>query len=233
MKKLVIAKSLNPLMMTAMNFLRRSEITVLAAATNDDILKTHLAGHADLIVTTPETPGLTCEALIHTIRRAESMRNVSFLLICDSTPAQLERCRRSGANAVVTKPIDYVLFADKVRELLEVAPRRFYRVGLNVSIEGARSDQSLAFSSQNISTSGMLIRSGERLAPGERIDCSFYLPDGQHLSAAGRVVRVVNAADDGANHNYGIRFESLAPDAEYAIAAFIEKKFAGGPRLIP
>jgi c-di-GMP-binding flagellar brake protein YcgR len=124
-----------------------------------------------------------------------------------------------------------VLFARKIQELLDVAPRRFYRVGLNVSIEGSRSERPLAFSSQNISTNGMLIRSGESLAPGERIACSFYLPDGQHLRATGTVVRIIKPAAESAH--YGLRFESLAPDAEYAIAAFIEKKSPAGPRLIP
>jgi DNA-binding response OmpR family regulator len=233
MKQLVIAKSLKHLMMTAMNFLRRSEITVHTAATNDDILKIHLEEHADLIVTTLDTPGLACEALVHTVRRGETTRNVSVLLLCDSMPDHRERCIRCGANAVVTKPVDHVLFARKVQELLEVAPRRFYRVGLNVSIDGARNERPLAFSAQNISTSGMLIRSGERLDPGERIACSFFLPDGQHLSAAARVVRIVKPAAEHDSIHYGIRFESLAPEAEYAIAAFIEKKSAAGPRLIP
>lgn len=233
MKQLVIAKSLQHLMMTAMNFLRRSEISVRIAATNDDILKLHLEEHADLIVTTLDTPGLGSEALIHTVRRGEATRNVSVVLLCDSNPAHRERCLRSGANAVVIKPVDHVLFARKVQELLDVAPRRYYRVGLNVSIDSARHERPLAFTSQNISTSGMLIRSEERLDPGERIACAFYLPDGQHLSATGRVVRIVKPEGGSSPAEYGIRFESLAPAAAHAIAAFIEKKSPAGPRLIP
>lgn len=233
MKKILIAQGLKPLMMTAMNFLRRSEIAVFTAETNDEILKSHVAEHAQLIVTTLDTPGLACETLVHTIRRGETMRNVSILLLCDGTPAQRERCDRCGANAVVTKPVDHVLFARKVQELVDVAPRRFYRVGLNISIDGTRNERPLAFSLQNISTRGMLIRSGESLAQGESIACSFYLPDGKHLSATGKVIRVVKPASDIATSHYGVRFESLAPDAEYAIAAFIEKKSAAWPRLIP
>jgi CheY-like chemotaxis protein len=233
MKKLLIAQNLKPLMMTAMNFLRRSEIAVFTAATNDELLKNHLAEHAQLIVTTLDTPGLACETLVHTIRRGEAMRNVSILLLCDSTPAQRERCDQCGANAVVTKPVDHVLFAGKVQELLDIAPRRFYRVGLNIAIEGTRNELPLAFSSQNISTKGMLIRTGESLAQGERIACSFFLPDGKHLSATGKVVRVVKPATETTASHYGVRFESLAPDAEYAIAAFIDKKSAVWPRLIP
>lgn len=233
MKKLLIAQNLKPLMMTAMNFLRRSEIAVFTAATNDELLKNHLAEHAQLIVTTLDTPGLACETLVHTIRRGEAMRNVSILLLCDSTPAQRERCDQCGANAVVTKPVDHVLFAQKMQELLDVAPRRFYRVGLNIAIDGIRNERPLAFSSQNISTKGMLIRTGESLAQGERIFCSFFLPDGKHLSATGKVVRVVKPATEATASHYGVRFESLAPDAEYAIAAFIDKKSVAWPRLIP
>jgi DNA-binding response OmpR family regulator len=233
MKKLLIAQGLKPLMMTAMNFLRRSELAVLSAATNDEILKSHVAEHAQLIVTTLDTPGLACETLVQTIRRGETMRNVSILLLCDSTPAQRDRCDRCGADAVVTKPVDHMLFARKVQELLDVAPRRFYRVGLNIAIDCTRNERPLAFSSQNISTNGMLIRTGESLAQGESIACSFFLPDGKHLSTTGKVVRVIKPATETTANHYGVRFESLAPDAEYAIAAFIEKKSTAWPRLIP
>jgi c-di-GMP-binding flagellar brake protein YcgR len=104
---------------------------------------------------------------------------------------------------------DHVLFARKVQELIDVAPRRFYRVGLNISIDGTRNERPLAFSLQNISTRGMLIRSGESLAQGESIACSFYLPDGKHLSATGKVIRVVKPASDIATSHYGVRFSPL------------------------
>jgi CheY-like chemotaxis protein len=232
-KKLLIAKDLKHLMMAAMKFLHREEIKLVTAETNDEILQSHMAENADLIVTKLGTPGISCETLVHTIRRGENLRKVSMVLLCDKTPAQQERCSQCGVNAVVTKPVDHVLFAHKVQELLDIAPRRFYRVGLNVAIDGKLNDRPLACSSQNISTKGMLIRTAESLAKGEQIACSFFLPDGKHLNASGKIVRVVKQPSEPHSNHYGIRFLSLAPDAEHAIASFVEKKGSSSSRLIP
>jgi len=224
MKKLLIAQELQHLMLNAMNFLRRAEITVVAATTNDDILKNHITENANLIITTLDQPGMACETLIHTIRRAENMRKVSIILLCGNTKEQHDRCARSGANAVFTHPVDPGLFARKVQELLDVAPRRSYRVMLNVAVDGKFNNRPFMCSSQNISAKGMLIRTPESLSAGDHIACSFYLPDGKRLSASGEVVRIVKE-NSGVNVNhYGLRFVSISPDAELAIAAFVDKE---------
>jgi CheY-like chemotaxis protein len=233
MKKLLIANDLKHLMMTAMKFLHRSEIMLVTAGTNDEILQRHLTENAHLIITKLDTPGISCEALVHTIRRGEHTREVSIVLLCDRLPAHQERCNRCGVNAVVTKPVDHVLFAHKVQELLDIAPRRVYRVGLNIAITGTYKDHPLVCSSQNISTNGMLIKTAASLAIGERIACSFFLPHWKHLDASGRIVRTVHQPAEPHSNHYGVRFVSLAPDTEHAISAFVEKKGSPSSRLIP
>jgi len=232
-KKLLIAKDLKHLMMAAMKFLHRSEITLVTAGTNDEILQSHLTEKAHLIVTKLDTPGMACEALFQIIRRSEHTQKVSIILLCDRSKAHQERCYACGANAVVTKPVDHVLFSHTVQELLDIAPRRVYRVGLNIAISGKYNDSPLVCSSQNISTNGMLIKTAAHLAKGERISCSFFLPDGKYLSANGRIVRSVHHPSEPHANHYGVRFISLAPEAEQAITSFVEKKGSSSSRLIP
>ncbi len=233
MKKMLIAKDLKHLMMAAMKFLHRSEITLNTAGTNDEILQSHLTEKAHLIVTKLDTPGMSCEALIQIIRRSEHTQKVSIVLLCDKSKAHQERCYAIGANAVVTKPVDHVLFAHTVQELLDITPRRVYRVSLNIAISGKYNDSPLVCSSQNISTNGMLIKTAAHLVNGERISCSFFLPDGKHLNANGRIVRSVHRPSEPYANHYGVRFISLAPDAEQAITSFVEKKVSSSSRLIP
>ena len=224
MKKLLIARDLEPLMMTVMDFLHRAGITVLTAATHDEMLKLHIAENAHLLVTKLDTPGLACETLVHTIRRGEHMRKVSIILLCGDSPADRERSSRCGVNTVLPLAVDPALFTDKVQELLDVAPRRHYRVVLNMAVEGKLGNRPFMCSSENISANGMLIRTPERLAQGDPVTCSFYLPDGTRLSAGGEVVRVVKQTSASDVHRYGIRFVSIAPDVESAIAAFVERE---------
>jgi CheY-like chemotaxis protein len=227
-KKLLIAHELQHLILNTMNFLRRSEITVATGTTNDELLKNHITENANLIITKLDMPGLACETLIHTIRRAENMRKVSIILLCENTQEQLDRCGRCGVNAVFTTPVDPGLFARKVQEFLDVAPRRSYRVVLNVAIDGKYNNRPFMCSSQNISAKGMLIRTPEHLALGERIACSFYLPDGNRLSASGEIVRVVKENSGMDVNHYGLRFLSLSPDAETAITSFVDKELKRG-----
>jgi response regulator RpfG family c-di-GMP phosphodiesterase len=232
-KKLLIAKDLKHLLLTAMKFLHRSEIMLVTAETNDEILQSHLTENAHLIVTKLDTPGMSCEKLVHTIRKHEHMRKVAIILLCDGTPADQARCNQGGVNAVMTQPVDHVLFAHKVQELLDIAPRSVFRVSIKIAIAGEYKDHPLVCSAQNISTSGMLIKTAARLAKGERIACSFFLPHWKHLDASGRIVRVVHQPSEPHSNHYGIRFLSLPPETEHAIASFVEKKGSSSSRLIP
>jgi len=223
MKKLLVAHELKLLMMNAMDFLRREEITILTASTHDDMLRMHSQEIASLLVTKLDLPGMAFETLLHTIRRAEHMRNVSIILLSPDTPAHRERCGRCGVNAVLVQPVDPVILAGKVQELLAVEPRRHYRVVLNVVADGRHNDLPFLCNMENISVSGMLIRTPERLSPGDRIACSFFLPTGKRISASGEVVRITRQATASEVNRYGIRFLAIAAEAASWIRAFVEK----------
>jgi hypothetical protein len=223
MKKLLVAAELKPLMMNAMDFLQRDEISVLTASTHDDMLRIHIQEIAHLLITRLDLPGMACETLVHTIRRAEHMRNVSILLLSPDTPAHRERSSRCGVNAVLPLPVDPAIFAGKVQEFLAVAPRRHYRVVLNIAVDGKHNDHPFLCNMENISASGMLIRTPEHLNPGERIACSFYLPTGKRIGTSGEVVRIVKQATNDGVNRYGIHFLSLAAEAASSIGAFVDK----------
>jgi len=226
MKNLLVARDLKPYMMTAMSFLERAEISVSTAATNDELLKMHLEKSAHLLITRLDTPGLACETLVHTVRRGEHLRAVSIIILCDDSPVHRVRGSRCGANAVLSLNTDPGLFAEKVQDLLNVAPRRHYRVILNMAVESRRNNQPFMCTSENISTNGLLIRTPENLEQNDRIACSFFLPDGKRISANGEIVRAVKQTTSSDMNRYGIRFVALAQDAESAIASFVDNEIS-------
>jgi hypothetical protein len=160
---------------------------------------------------------------VHTIRRGEHLRNVSIIILAPDTQAHRERGTRCGVNAVLPMPVDPATFAGKVREFLAVAPRRHYRVVLNIAVDGMRNDRPFLCNMENISASGMLIRTPERLAAGDRIACSFYLPTGKRIGTSGEVVRTVNQMAESGVYRYGVRFLSLPSEAASAITGFVER----------
>jgi DNA-binding response OmpR family regulator len=223
MKTIVLAKDLHPVFMSAVHFLHRSDITVHTAATADELLSTHFEHRAVLIVTRLDLHGMHCETMLSVIRRNEAFKSVSIMVLYNDDPVQRARSARCGANIIMALPADPALLATHVSQLLNVEPRRSYRVVLNMAVNGVHQNKPFLCNSENISSRGMLIRTTEVLAPGSRIACSFYLPDGTQVSADGDVARIIKQGPGDTVHHYGVRFISIAPEAEASIASFVHK----------
>ncbi len=224
MKKILAAKELKHLLMEKNSFLERADITLYTAATNDDVLRTHRKENVDLIITQLDMPGIKTEELFTIIRESEELREVSTIIVCRDTLAHRERCKQCNANAVFTIPVDADLLHIKVQQFLNVAPRKSYRAPLAVAIQGGFRDRPLPFRTENISSRGMLFRSGEPLAKGDGIFFSFFLPDGTHVSGYGEIARVDKPAAEPEAFLYGIKFTNIDPGVQMAIEAIVEKR---------
>ena len=67
-------------------------------------------------------------------------------------------------------------------------------------------------------------RIAERLAKGDSLTFSFFLPDGTRISAQGTIERIIPQTAATNACLYGIRFTELAPDVQSAIEGFIRKE---------
>jgi c-di-GMP-binding flagellar brake protein YcgR len=115
---------------------------------------------------------------------------------------------------------------------LNVAPRRAYRVVLNVAVDGKFKNQPFLCRTENISSTGVLIRAELDLAQGDRIACSFYLPDGTQVNTHGEVVRVAKPAGESREKLYGIRYTALAGNIEEKIDVYVKKALEYKPHLL-
>lgn len=224
MKQVLISEDLHPLFLSIMQFLNRADIAVHPSATTDDILKNHFERHADLIILKIDQPGIICETMIHIIRRSESLRHVSILVCHDGQPALRQRSEACGANAAIALPANPSSLAAAVVQLLDVQPRRAYRVVMNMTVDSVHKGKPFLCKTENISTNGMLLNTSASLAPGNHISCSFFLPDGTRVIADGEVVRVIGRNSASSAKQYGIRFLTISPAAEAAIDAFVQRE---------
>lgn len=224
MKKLLIAHDLRQELMETMAFLERADIQVLSAATSEELLKLHIEEHADIIVTRPDLTGMSCEVLVNIFRRSVTLRNAFIIMVCEDTPLQRDRSRKCGANAIMTRPVDTAALERQVLTFLNIVPRRSYRVVMNLSVEGGRNGKTFLCNTENVSTSGILVRTAENLTLGDHVSCSFYLPDGTRVSASGDVARTTDGDPQTRQNRYGIRFNRLTPAAKDALAAFVDRE---------
>ena len=221
-KKVLVANQLEDLFRES-GVLDRSGILHLRAGSNDELLQVHSWEKADVIVTQLDMPGMPSEELFSIIRTSEELRHVSTILICRDTLASRERCKLCSANAVFTTPVDRALLQLRLQQFLNVAPRKDYRAVMAVAIQGSFRNRPLPFYTENISSSGMLIRSEEPLAEGDGIFFSFFLPDGTHISGYGEIKRAGKLPATNA-YLYGIKFTNLESGMKAAIDAAARKR---------
>ncbi|HEY6009848.1 MAG TPA: PilZ domain-containing protein [Nitrospirota bacterium] len=224
MQKILIAHDLKPLLMGAEPYLERSDIAVFSAATNDEVLKLHVEEHMNLIVSKLDMPGHRTEDVFDIIRTSNDLRRVSLVIACNDDVVHRERARRCGADVVMTLPVDPIQLSAKVQQLLNVAPRQAYRVVLNASVEGKFRNRPFLCKTENVSASGMRIRTGLDLNIGDMISCSFYLPGDSKVAASGEIVRLVAPVKGKEGNSYGVKFTKLSPEVKAAIETFVERE---------
>jgi DNA-binding response OmpR family regulator len=222
MQKVLFSKELISIAMPGENLLNRADIKVFTADTADDILKIHIEETLNLIVTSHDLPGTRNEAIFDIIWQSQHLKKVLVVMICEDNVSHRARCKRYGAHAILTMPVDPGLLQEKVREFLNIARRQAYRVILNVSVDGKFNGKPFLCHTENISASGALIRTELDLSTGNRISCSFYLPDGTKVNTQSEVVRVMKQT--GSNETlYGIRYIRIPAESKAEIEAYVKK----------
>jgi DNA-binding response OmpR family regulator len=226
MKKIVIEQETNGLLQKKNSFLHRADMRVFTTASNDEALEVHRAVRADLIITRFDTPGMKGDQFCALIREDAGRREVPIIMICANSKGARERGLRSGANAVYRRPIKPALVLAKAQQLLNISLRESYRILLSVVIDGNVNNQAFSCRSLDLSASGMLVETDRAFRKGDRIICSFYLPDAEttQVTTTAEVTRTMPPLPGSKAKRYGVRFTDLSPAAVRAIEAFLEFK---------
>ena len=206
------------------SFLQRADIKVFTAASNDEALKIHRRERVHLIITQLDMPGMASEKFCSLVREDPELRAVPIILICTNNSPEIELSSRCRANTVILRPINPALILAKAQELLDITWRENYRVLISLSVDGNTKDMPFFCRSQNISTSGMLIETEKTIPHGDRVICSFFLPDSIRVQVTGEVVRITHQAIGATIKQYGVKFLNLTREAKQALEDFVEKK---------
>lgn len=219
MKKVLLVNSTRHFFEEGKSLLDRRDFQVFQAPTVSHALQLHHQEQVHLIVSDLEMPEMGGDLLCAKVRESTDSRAVSIILICHNTQEERARASRSGANICLYKPFPAKVLLDHVEKMLAVPIRKGYRVLLRAKVNGAQDSAVFFCTSQNISSTGLLIEADRPLQRGELINCSFYLPGSAHVVADAEVVRQETAAS-GKTH-YGVRFTSISAEQQQAIDRFI------------
>jgi CheY-like chemotaxis protein len=221
MKKILIVDDIATFIEKERTILNRADFQLFSATSGKEALAIHRTKEMDLIITDLDMPDMAGDRLCTTIRKDLTLKKVSVIIVSSGGKEEMARVERCAANAHVTKPIRPVQLIEKVSQLLDVPERKNYRVILKVTVQGKDRNESFFCSSRNISSSGMLIETDKILARGDRISCSFFLPNSERISADGEVVRIVQ---EGRAYHYGVRYIDIPPQHRSAIDGFVASR---------
>lgn len=221
MKKILLVDEVKPFLDYEQSIVRRSDIKIFTASSGDEALRVHEAEKVNLIIASLDMQGMPGDKLCMRIREDEGLKKVSLILVCSGRKTDRERCANCGANTYIMRPIDPVELRESVDKLLEVPHRRSLRVLIKVSVKGQFKSEPFFCTSENISSSGLLLEAERALAKGDRISCSFYIPDEDRVLADCEVVRVDKKKEY--TFHYGLKFLDLEKHYIEAIDRFVKK----------
>jgi CheY-like chemotaxis protein len=219
MKKILLVNASRYFFDEGKSLLDRKDFQILLAPSAMRALQVHREEHVNLVVSDLDMPEMGGDVLCMRIREEAAVRAVSFIMICNDKPSDFERASRCGANVVLKTPFSARTLLEHVEKLLAISVRRGYRVLLRAKVIGSKEDSVFFCTSQNLSTTGILIETDRSLRTGDLITCSFYLPGASHITAEGEVVRAEKTPEG--KFDCGIRFIMLSQEHHHEIEKFI------------
>jgi len=226
-KTIIIAKSIQSEIDISNTLFSRGGVSVIAAASCEEILHLHRSDKADLIIADLRLPVMGGVRLVSSIRSDPSLKDVSIVMVCDASEPALNECRQAGVNAALTRPLDASSLFSTVSQMLMVQQRMAVRIPLRITVQGVDAPSTLIGISRDISASGMRLESGRILQPGERLECCFTL-NSRVVTVSCVVARVHQSLEGG--FQYGVKFLNLDAKTFILIEHFVK---SCGPQGLP
>jgi CheY-like chemotaxis protein len=220
MKKILLASQYKLLLNRYTNLLINWGFDIIATTSGVEALKLHKEHKFDVIVTDFELKEMSGCTLCSLIRQGDDSRDVPIILTCHNIAKRMERCKLSGADAIIIKPIERVKLLEVIGEHVGLQLIRGKRVALEVSVTIKKDGREFICFSRDISSTGMLLKSDYALDPGNLITCRFTLPDFGQLELDGEVVRYMT--DLNCDNLYGVKFISIKSGYQKAISKYVD-----------
>ena len=224
LKKILIASHLQEFIEEEKIILTRAGYKLFTAISGEETLDIHKSEKADLIIADLDMPGISGDKLCSVIKK-DKRGETSVILVCSNSHSDISRCRNSGADSYITRPVKASLLQKKTRELLKIQKRESLRLPLEVTVVGSYFYNTFFCYAVDISATGILIETERVLHKGKSVSCLLSVPGSRQIIIHGKVVRVRNKSPE--IYQYGINFHPLNSDMQSAIEAYIRKNSAG------
>lgn len=172
----------------------------------------------DLIVIRHPQPGLNLHPFLRILRETSCASMAAKVILLAGDPEH-DELRGLHAHAVEIVSGSEVLIGDLTSKVLVAAPRIQVSLMVRLEIELPYGNSIRICQSENLSESGMLVRTEDRVPVGTLGLVSFQLPAGDRPTEAR--VRVIRETVAGEIPGIALRFEEFQEDGQANLLAFI------------
>ena len=170
-------------------------------------------------------PDMETEAFLRIVRQEGSPCLRSSILVLTDASLEMESQRfiGLGANRTINLEASEAEIQESISSVLNVAPRKAARFLARLEIRiGGEKDMVLC-QTENLSASGMLLRTDRRWERGTQIDFEFSIPnDPRPVRGMAEVVRQTLVGRDAVG-GIGLRFLSFAGDSHRRFESFLQQ----------
>jgi hypothetical protein len=223
-QELLILGTETPPLRQVMPILRRLDFQVLRLARADGAVELLQGTRFDLIIVRYPTEGMPLEDLVQAVRAPESPCRDSGLLVLAQPDALAEAggFLRRGVNRIVSTEAPGDRLLDAIADLVGVAPRHSLRTVVQFELWVEQGMRRLLTVTENLSSTGMLVRGGGEFPVGACLSFKLILP-GEAPPIAGEV-EVARHTDRAREHleGFGGRILSFVADGQQRLRALLD-----------
>lgn len=207
----------------ALPILKRAELAVESVGRCQDAVGAVKSAPFALVIAHVPSAGAGLDDLVAALRAPGSpSRSAGLVVVADrGRESEAERYRGHGANHVLSTDALNERLPPIVNELLAVAPRQAVRVALRLELSMRFGTSRTFGTTENVSTSGMLVRGCRSFPVGTLLAFQLTLPsEGRPVGGEVRVARDLGLAKE-ALDGLGVKFISFTDDSQQRLVAFL------------
>lgn len=226
MKKILLVDNVSSILERERGLLDRAIFQIFTATSGQEALDVHKKEKADIIVMCLHMTGMDGDEVCRIIRRDEELKHVSIILATLLNDGkEIERCKLSGANDYIKKPIDGQELSIKIAKLLGIPARQAIRILIKVKIEGRLGSEFFIANTVDVSVSGLLFECENDLSVGDSVEASFFLHGAAGFNRVIVRSEVMRAArSETKMKRYGVKFVDFKEGSPALIGDFIARK---------
>ncbi|PLX83351.1 MAG: two-component system response regulator [Desulfuromonas sp.] len=177
-KKILLVDDVKLFLEMEKDFFRRENFTILEAGSGREAAEKIVQHRPDLVFMDLYMPGGNGDEACRTVRENPDVRFTPIVIVTNSKdPNDLERCRKAGCDAFLTKPINREHFLATAFRILGASSADSTRVNIRLPVHyGSDSHMKDIGHSVDLSCGGIFITSETPHPAGTSLSLEFTLP---------------------------------------------------------